>query len=84
MHIPIQRLQMTPVGEAQQKGGGKYSHLHRELSLAARAGEEERVCVVTVDESGWDNNLSVDKGFEVLAAHTAGEMGICLLGYRQL
>ena len=26
--------------------------------------------MVTVDESGGDDNLSVDKGFEMVAAHT--------------
>ena len=71
---------MTPSGGAQRKGGGKYSRLRRELSLAVRAGSEKRVCVVTVDESGGDDNLSVDKGFEMVAAHTAGGSGDLFFG----
>ena len=36
--------------------------------------------MVTVDESGGDDNLSVDKGFEMVAAHTAGGSGDLFFG----
>ena len=39
--------------------------------------------MVTVDESGGDDSLSSGEGVEVVAAHTAGGVGVYYLEWRE-
>ena len=63
---------------AQPKQGGKYSRLRRELSLANRSGTNERICVVTVDETGNGSELWKRWWLLILVGGVEG----CRLGFR--
>ena len=69
--MSIESLQLEPAASAQPKIGGKYSRLRRELSLASRSGRDERVCVVTVDNTDGGGGAEQD----IVAAHTASGIG---------